>query len=72
MQVNMKINQYSHRSAGVTLIELLIVIVIISLLAAVAIPSYSGYMLQSRRIDGVSFLNKVAGEQVRFYSEKYY
>jgi len=65
----MKIKQYSHRSGGFSLVELMIVVVVIALLAAIAIPSYTSYMLDSRRVDGVSFLTEVAGEQVRFFSE---
>ncbi|MCL4130194.1 UNVERIFIED_CONTAM: hypothetical protein GTU68_054854 [Idotea baltica] len=47
----------------------MIVIAIIGLLAAIAVPSYNGYMLKSRRVDGTAFLIEVASEQVRFYSE---
>jgi len=65
----MKIKQYSNRLGGFTLIEVMIVVVVIALLAAIAIPSYSSYMLKSRRVDGVSFLTEVASEQIRFSSE---
>jgi len=45
---------------GITLIELLIVIVIVGILAAVSVPLYTGYMQRARRSDA-----KVALEQVR-------
>lgn len=51
------------------MIEVMIVVAIVALLAAIAIPSYTTYMFDSRRVDGVSFLTEVAGEQIRFYSE---
>jgi len=65
----MKIKQHSSRLSGFSLIELMIVVVVIAILSAIAIPSYSSYMLKSRRVDGVSFLTEVASEQIRFSSE---
>lgn len=49
---------------GITLVELLAVIVIVGILAAVAIPMYTDYLVRARRSDA-----KVALEQVRAAQE---
>jgi type IV pilus assembly protein PilE len=56
-----------YKNRGFTLIELMIVVVIIGILAAIAIPSYSDYVTRSKIPEAVSGL---AGMRVRM--EQYF
>ena len=55
------------KQKGMTLIEIMIVVVILGILAAFAIPQYSQYVLRSHRVDATSMLLKIAAEQEKFY-----
>lgn len=53
---------------GFSLIELMVVVAIIALLAAFAVPSYLRYGLRARRADGQELLLRVANAQERYYA----
>ena len=57
------------KQKGFTLIELLITVAIVALLVGIAIPSYNSYMDKTRRLDAKAFLQEVAGEQIRYFSD---
>jgi type IV pilus assembly protein PilE len=52
---------------GVTLIELVVVMIIVGILAAVAIPSYRNYVLRSQRSDAKDALLALATAQEKHY-----
>lgn len=54
-------------SRGVTLIELMIVVIVLGILAAIAVPSYRQYVLRSHRTEAKATLMNVAAAQEKFY-----
>jgi type IV pilus assembly protein PilE len=53
---------------GFTLVEIMIVIAIISILTAIAIPAYSQYLIKTRRADVQRILVVHAQSMERFYT----
>lgn len=56
------------KHAGVTLIELMMVVVIVALLTGIAIPSYRNYTLRANRADAKAALLAAAGALERCYT----
>ena len=64
MNIKMKTKQ-----SGVTLIELLIAIVLLSIIAASAYPSYTQYVVRAKRTAGKSVLLQVADRQQQYFMD---
>ena len=63
------VTKFAPRPAtGFTLIELMIVVVIATVLLAIAIPSYQHEMQESRRTEAKTALLDLAGREQRFFS----
>lgn len=59
----------TFRARGITLIELMVAVVIVSILAGIAYPSYRTYLTQTRRSDAMIALSQAANQQERFFTE---
>jgi general secretion pathway protein G len=58
----------SEASAGFTLIELIVVVTITGILAAVAIPTYTGYIEKARQTKAIAELRLLETEILAFYA----
>ena len=52
---------------GVTLIELMIIVMIVGILASIAYPSYQNYLTRARRAEGKGMIMDVSARLERFY-----
>ncbi|MEN3111424.1 type IV pilin protein [Uliginosibacterium paludis] len=59
----------AFRSSGFTLIELMIVVAIVAILAAIAVPNYREYVLRAGRGDAKTVLLEISQAMERNYTE---
>lgn len=62
-------NRSGKRQSGFTLIEVMIVVAIVGILAAIAYPSYQEIVRQTRRADAYSALMDIMARQERYFTD---
>lgn len=67
--VSFKQRKSGNKQSGVTLIELMIVVVILSIIASFAYPSYTRYIIRAKRTAGKSMLLQVASRQQQYFMD---
>ena len=58
-----------RRIGGFTLIELMIVVAIVAILARVALPIYSDYVLRGRLVDATNLLASMRAQMEQYYQD---
>ena len=56
-----------RRMRGITLLELMIVVVIVGILTAIAYPNYREFAARAKRTEAMALLLEIATNQERFY-----
>ena len=68
-QVRINRQRIKAKSAGFTLLEIMIVVAIIGILASVALPSYSEYVLRARLTEATNALSSIRALKEQFFQD---
>ncbi len=68
-QVQQRPGRCRHRRLGYSLIEVMVVVALVAILAAIAYPSYRAQILKTRRTEAQSLLLDIAGRQEAFHAD---
>ena len=61
-------NKKWHNAPGFSLIELIVVLAMIAILAAIAVPSYTASIRKARRAEGKEYLHELMMAQERYHA----
>ena len=64
------LNSQKYVNKGFTLIELMIVVAIIGILAAIALPAYQDYTIRAQMAEGITMTNALKPKIAEFYEYK--
>jgi len=69
MKAYMKLTSAAKAARGFTLIELMIVVTIVAVLAAIAVPSYTDYVTRSKLVEAFSALSDTRVKMEQYYQD---
>jgi type IV pilus assembly protein PilE len=65
----MRSSNERSRRAGFTLVELMIVVAILAILAAVSIPTVTSYVYKAKAVEATGFLNEIKARQESYHAD---